>query len=200
MPEPMALAGFGVATKLFELLRETVGLRVASKRRFYDDHIKPIYEALENINHDYMSTITGFDQKLRDKGDDGLSEALAMIRLRQGEMRSLKDTFKGLAEAYRSPKRRKFPGKSSPFFEACLHYFEVSQTEMTPGVAGSGKRFDSWYAQMLGDEFAEQMEELANGPASQGYIYSADRLKNELVNRWREVTLAYGEVKRDLLN
>jgi hypothetical protein len=76
-----------------------------------------------------MTIITSFEESLRKKGRGGIDDALGLLRERKGEMRAVKDKFRGLTEAYRSPKRRKFPGKTSPFFEACLAYFDVGGTD-----------------------------------------------------------------------
>jgi hypothetical protein len=200
MPEPLTFAAFGAATKLFELLRDAFRGGLANRRRFHDDHIKPIYEALENINQDYMSTITSFEESLRKKGRGGIDDALGLLRERKGEMRAVKDKFRGLTEAYRSPKRRKFPGKTSPFFEACLAYFDVGGTDLNTATFHRSRNYDSYYAMMLGDDFASQVEENDQKAMVADYVSAAVKLRTEITDRWKQVSLAYGGVNRDLLN
>lgn len=200
MAEPLTFAAFGVATKLFEVLRDGFRGGLANKRRFHDDHIKPIYEALEKINQDYMSTITSFEENLRKKGRGGIDDALGMLRERKGEMRAVKDKFRGLTEAYRSPKRRKFPRKTSPFFEACLGYFDVGGTDLNTSTFHRSRNYDSYYAMMLGDDFAKQVEENEQQIMVADYINAAVKLRADITVHWKQVSLAFGGVNRDLLN
>ena len=96
-------------------------------------------------------------------------EAIQLIQTRQAAMRALKDKFKALVDTYNREEDRKFPRLATAFFTACSQYFEATDNTHI----GTQRNYDSWYSEMMGDDFAKQR-------ASADYLESASTLKEFL--------------------
>jgi len=163
---------------------------------FFEDFIKPIYGSLEDIHQDYIKTISEVERKLQ-SGDEALfEEGIDLMKVRQAEMRALKDQFKSLVAVYEKEKDRKFPKTASLFYERCLDYFKISDSVSDEGKAKDKRNYDSWYAYLLGDDVANDMAKRAE---IYDHVEFIATIKKNISDRWREVTSAYGKARIDLL-